>query len=537
MSPRVGCLAAVLSLLVCATAGALTIHVPDDYLTIQEGIDAASSGDTVLVACGTYYNESPINDPITIDVSGITLRSETGEADCATLDGLDLTPGFRLVLVDSTTTVMGFTITRTTPFVMSTAQTGGMEILGGAPRIENVEFIDNAGPSNALGASGLYCDDCSSTITNVVFEDNTGLAASIGGEATLRHAVFSENHGSAHGGALHCDADATIEDVVFDRNISTANGGAFYCDHGQPHLVDVGFYENESDGKGGAIYCWGATAQPRFTRVAIEDNTAGASGGGMYFYLGCDPMLEDVTFLRNAAGDSGGGLYACGAVSPILTDVEFIENTAVGDGGGIACRGACALDIDRATVSGNSAARGGGMYCGNADARLRNACVVENTADDGGGLFFDGVCSPEVTYTTIADNDAGVGAGASCDILADLTLEHSIVALNGPGAAVDCSFLSDASLACCDVYGNAGGDYYGCLSGQEGQNNNFSADPLFCQTANPGDPYSLHEDSPCLGAPCYRIGARDAGCTGDPSTDVIENAEPVSWSFIKGMYR
>ena len=39
----------------CAPGTAVTIHVPDGEPTIACGVDAAAAGDTVLVACGTYY--------------------------------------------------------------------------------------------------------------------------------------------------------------------------------------------------------------------------------------------------------------------------------------------------------------------------------------------------------------------------------------------------------------------------------------------------------------------------------------------------
>ncbi|MHC4946249.1 MAG: hypothetical protein ACYTG7_24820, partial [Planctomycetota bacterium] len=42
-------------LLVLIHASAATIHVPGVYPKIQEAINAAANGDTVLVAAGTYY--------------------------------------------------------------------------------------------------------------------------------------------------------------------------------------------------------------------------------------------------------------------------------------------------------------------------------------------------------------------------------------------------------------------------------------------------------------------------------------------------
>ena len=53
-------------------------------------------------------------------------------------------------------------------------------------------------------------------------------------------------------------------------------------------------------------------------------------------------------------------------------------------------------------------------------------------------------------------------------------------------------------MTCCDIYGNAGGDWTGAIAGQLGVADNFSLDPLFCDTAD-GD-YHINSASPCAPA-------------------------------------
>jgi nitrous oxidase accessory protein len=81
------------------TANAETIIVPADYATIQEAINAATTGDTILVGNGTYYENVILNKTVTLvgedTASTIIDGNYTGNAVKITANNVQLT-GFTI---------------------------------------------------------------------------------------------------------------------------------------------------------------------------------------------------------------------------------------------------------------------------------------------------------------------------------------------------------------------------------------------------------------------------------------------------------
>ncbi|MBA7651878.1 hypothetical protein ES703_59707 [subsurface metagenome] len=85
-----------------AIAGAGTIYVPDDYSSIQEAVDAASSGDTVVIRDGIY------TENVNIKKDHLTLRSEHG-AERTVVEAANTADETFQVTADYVT-VQGFTV-------------------------------------------------------------------------------------------------------------------------------------------------------------------------------------------------------------------------------------------------------------------------------------------------------------------------------------------------------------------------------------------------------------------------------------------
>ncbi len=212
-----------------------------------------------------------------------------------------------------------------------------------------------------------------------------------------------------------------------------------------------------------------------------------------------------------------------------------IRNGAENGGAGAWCMGASTTFADCIFEGNEAASFGGAVYCnsyGTPSPTFTHCTFAGNSAGDWGGAVFCDLSEPLFESCTFVGNAAGVGGGVHLLAGCSASFENTIIAFSTEGAAIVLGGNSTASLGCCDLYGNAGGDWIGGIASQLGANGNIAEDPLFCNLG--AHDYRLQQNSPCApgSAPnpeCDLIGAWGVGCQ--------SSAEPASWGAIKAMFR
>ncbi len=137
------------------------------FATIQSAIDATSSGDTIEVAAGTYY------ETLTVNVENLTLRSTDG-AEKTIIDGISFR--YMIQICSSDVTFDGFTVTN--PDYAGGADASGILIQGTEP-INNVQILNNivkavrseTGTPSMFGATGINVGR--GPLSNIVISGNT----------------------------------------------------------------------------------------------------------------------------------------------------------------------------------------------------------------------------------------------------------------------------------------------------------------------------------------------------------------------------
>ncbi|MEW6444259.1 MAG: right-handed parallel beta-helix repeat-containing protein [bacterium] len=220
-----------------------------NFLTIQEGIDAASNGDLVLVRPGIYFENLNFSGKL------VHVRSD-GDGDPGTYD---LSPAITIIDGNGTGSVVTFESGED-----ETAALEGFTIRNG--RGTYVEF--SPGYWSFCGA-GVLCENSSPTIRNC---DITGNLAD----------VFEGD-----GGGVCClFASPTITDCTITDNATS------------PYFASQWSYH----GSGGGIYC--RESSPVISNCTISGNKA-RSGGGIYSPASSSPTVTGCTITENEAYSDG----------------------------------------------------------------------------------------------------------------------------------------------------------------------------------------------------------------------------------------
>ena len=254
MKSRTSLLLAIFVMAIAPFASAVIINIPDDYPTIQEGINASSDGDTVLVQPGTYVENVNFNGHNTVLGSLFLTTGHTSYIPTTIVDG-DSSWGSVITFEngeDRSAVIIGFTIKN-----------------GVAPE-----------------GGGIFCNyNSNPTIANNIISNN--------------RAVFvNHQYGGGGGGVCCISSNPTIVNNIIRGNRADLCGGGIGCRYSNPIISNNCIYENyTTDGPGGGAICC-IYSDPIITNSIVWDNAT-----GIYFYS-CSPV---VTYCDIQGGWDGEG--------------------------------------------------------------------------------------------------------------------------------------------------------------------------------------------------------------------------------------
>jgi parallel beta-helix repeat protein/predicted outer membrane repeat protein len=248
-----------LFLLLSTISHTTIINIPDDYPSIQEGINAAVDTDTVLVQPGTYVENINFNG-MNITVASLFLTTQDTTYISTTIidgnqDGSVVNFGNG---EDSSAVLCGFTITN------------GSAVFGG----------------------GISCSNSHQTLVNVTISNNS--------------AIF--------GGGIYCDqSNANLENVTITGNTAGTFGGGIYCSNSSPSLANVTISGNSAGNDGGGIWC-GYNSNPELVNCILwndlPEEIYNSSGSVTATYsdieggwAGTGNIDEDPLFANSPIGD------------------------------------------------------------------------------------------------------------------------------------------------------------------------------------------------------------------------------------------
>ena len=308
---------------------------------IQDAVDAAQTGDEIMVTNGTYAvggravygtmtNRVAVDKPLTLQslngpevtlIRGYQVPGTTNENGAV-----------RCVYLTNGATLVGFTLTN-----------GATR--GHSPPVDDVR---------ERYGGGVWCESTNAAVSNCVLADNS--AYSYGGGAyngTLNNCILSRNKAGTGGGASY----GTLNNCTFVSNSASSYGGGAYSASLSNCLV-TGNRVSLSGGYGGGA------SKGNLINCTLTSNSAWAGGGAD---VGNKGVLQGCTLTSNSASYGGGAYLYFGTLNNCV-----LRGNSAGDGGGA---NTYYGKLNNCTLTANSAGRGAGVWRGT----LNNCIVYYNT--------------------------------------------------------------------------------------------------------------------------------------------------------------
>ncbi len=330
----------MLTLSLSALVEADTIYVDDDstctsscggtwntaYPDLQDALAAASSGDVIRVAQGTYY-------PTSCVTCTAIYRSETFHL----VENVDMYGGYAGIgMADPDERSIQSYESILSGDIDSSGDNDSYHVVTGGNGITTGTLVD--GFTIAQGkATGSGDDQYGGGILLNGFVGGTPNEPS--GSPTLANCTIEHNESSHSGGAVHAqrESEAQFNNCTFQNNETFDTGGAVLTSQAAPDFTDCVFISNETTATSGNHGTGGAVAigtsqhfdseSVEFTRCIFKYNTATKWGGAIRTHTALmgEPVLKNCLFFHNVAGTgAGGGLGGAIYTEMVITIINWV---------------------------------------------------------------------------------------------------------------------------------------------------------------------------------------------------------------------